>query len=90
MVLMIPLNGIVANKMKIYQISQMKEKDRRVKLMDEVLNGIKVLKLYAWEPSFEDQILKIRDGEIGALKKAAYMNAFTTFLNHYIRHFTHC
>ena len=58
----------------------MKEKDRRTKLMDEVLNGIKVLKLYAWEPSFEDQILKIRDGEIGALKKAAYMNAFTTFL----------
>ena len=77
---MIPLNGFVANKMKIYQISQMKEKDRRVKLMDEVLNGIKVLKLYAWEPSFEDQILKIRDGEIEALKKAAYMNAFTTFL----------
>ena len=58
----------------------MKEKDRRTKLMDEVLNGIKVLKLYAWEPSFEDQILKIRDGEIGALKKAAYMQAFTTFL----------
>ena len=80
MVLMIPLNAFVANKMKIYQISQMKEKDRRVKLMDEVLNGIKVLKLYAWEPSFQDQILKIRDGEITALKKAAYMNAFTTFL----------
>ena len=28
--------------------------------MDEVLNGIKVLKLYAWEPSFEKMILRIR------------------------------
>ena len=32
-------------------VLQMKDKDKRVKLMDEILNGIKVLKLYAWEPS---------------------------------------
>ena len=80
MVLMVPLNGTVAGKMKKYQKSQMKDKDRRVKLMDEILNGIKVLKLYAWEHSFSDNLMKIRDGEIGALKKAAYLNAFTTFL----------
>ena len=42
MVLMIPANMVVANKMKKYQISQMRLKDKRVKLMDEVLNGIKV------------------------------------------------
>ena len=30
----------------------MKEKDKRTKLMSEILHGIKVLKLYAWEPSF--------------------------------------
>jgi ATP-binding cassette subfamily C (CFTR/MRP) protein 1 len=45
-----------------------------------VLNGIKVLKLYAWEPSFEQQILKIRNKEIVVLKQAAYLNASTTFL----------
>ena len=42
MVLMIPMNMVVASKMKKYQILQMKLKDKRVKLMDEVLNGIKV------------------------------------------------
>ena len=80
MVLMIPLNGIVAAKMKKYQISMMKEKDKRVKLMDEILNGMKVLKLYAWEPSFAEQVLGIRSKEIKYLKDAALLNAFTTFL----------
>lgn len=31
----------------------MKHKDDRLKMMSEILNGIKVLKLYAWEPSME-------------------------------------
>ena len=39
-----------------------------------------MLKLYAWEPSFSYQILRIRDGEINSLKKAAYLNAASTFL----------
>lgn len=80
MVLMIPLNGVVAAKMKKYQISQMKDKDRRVKLMDEILNGIKVLKLYAWERSFQGKVNDIRQSEAGALIKAAYLNAITSFL----------
>ena len=80
MVLMIPANSIVASKMKKYQISQMKDKDRRCKLMDEILNGIKVLKLYAWERSFEEKVLEIRKSEANALIKAAYLNAFTSFL----------
>lgn len=58
----------------------MKHKDERVKLMNEVLNGIKVLKLYAWEPSFEEQILKIRTKEIKVLKETAYLNSGTSFI----------
>ncbi|TRY61972.1 hypothetical protein TCAL_10708 [Tigriopus californicus] len=80
MVLMIPLNAVVAQQMKRYQHAQMKDKDRRTRLMDEILNGIKVLKLYAWEPSFEKHVVDIRAREISALKKSAYLNSFTTFL----------
>jgi hypothetical protein len=39
----------------------MKAKDKRVKLMNEILGGVKVLKLYGWEPSFMKQVLDIRD-----------------------------
>lgn len=80
MLLMIPINGWIANRIKILQVNQMKYKDERVKLMNEVLSGIKVLKLYAWEPSFEKQVLNIRDKEIHTLRQTAYLNAGTSFL----------
>lgn len=80
MIILIPVNGVIANKVKTLQIRQMKNKDERVKLMNEILSGIKVLKLYAWEPSFEDQVLQIREKEIKVLKEAAYLNAGTSFI----------
>lgn len=80
MIILIPVNGFIANKVKELQIKQMKNKDDRVKLMNEILSGIKVLKLYAWEPSFESQVQGIREKEINVLKKAAYLNAVTSFV----------
>ena len=38
-----------------------------------------VLKLYAWELSFQDKILAIRNEELKVLKKAAYLNAASSF-----------
>ncbi|XP_014219235.1 multidrug resistance-associated protein 1 isoform X2 [Copidosoma floridanum] len=80
MIILIPVNALLAGKVRNLQIKQMKNKDDRVKLMNEVLSGIKVLKLYAWEPSFEEQILKIRNKEIKVLKQAAYISAGTSFI----------
>nr|XP_012546135.1 multidrug resistance-associated protein 1 isoform X4 [Bombyx mori] len=80
MIILIPVNGLIANRVKTLQIKQMKYKDERVKLMNEVLNGIKVLKMYAWEPSFEDQILQIRNKEMHVLKQTAYLNSATSFI----------
>ncbi|XP_064636350.1 multidrug resistance-associated protein 1-like [Lineus longissimus] len=78
LILMVPINAVIAGKIKKYQTSQMKHKDTRLKVMNEILNGIKVLKLYAWEPSFEDKVNGIRATEIEELKKAAYLNALTS------------
>ncbi|XP_034128593.1 multidrug resistance-associated protein 1 isoform X5 [Drosophila guanche] len=80
LVILIPVNGVIASRIKTYQVRQMKYKDDRVKLMNEVLSGIKVLKLYAWEPSFEKQVLDIREKEIATLRSTAYLNASTSFL----------
>ena len=56
MILAIPLFGVVGGFGKKYQLQQMEHKDKRVKMMNEVLGGIKVLKLYGWEPSFMKQV----------------------------------
>lgn len=42
MIILIPVNGYIANKVKMLQMRQMKNKDERVKLMNEILSGIKV------------------------------------------------
>ena len=43
MVLLVPVNGFIAMKAKALQVKQMKEKDNRVKMMNEILQGIKVM-----------------------------------------------
>ncbi|XP_067934005.1 multidrug resistance-associated protein 1-like [Watersipora subatra] len=80
LILMIPLNIVITNAIKKLQVGQMKEKDKRVKLMSEILNGIKVLKLYAWEESFCNIIRGIRNNELNLLKKAGFINAFSSFI----------
>lgn len=42
MLLLIPVNALIAAKAKVYQVAQMEKKDHRVKLMSEILSGIKV------------------------------------------------
>ncbi|GCC18894.1 hypothetical protein chiPu_0018109 [Chiloscyllium punctatum] len=79
MILLIPFNAVIAMKSRSFQVQQMQHKDARIKLMNEILNGIKVLKLYAWEASFEQKVLAIRQKELSILKKAAYLNALSTF-----------
>lgn len=48
----------------------MKFTDRRIKLMNEILSGIKILKFYAWEKAFLGQIRDCREKELVALKKS--------------------
>lgn len=42
MILTLPLNGYIATKIKTFQVKQMGQKDNRVKVINEVLGGIKV------------------------------------------------
>ena len=49
--------------------------------MNEILEGMKVIKLYAWEPSFAKKIQKIRVEEISMLKKMSYLGAIQRFLS---------
>ncbi|CAL8256487.1 unnamed protein product [Lota lota] len=80
MVLMVPINGFLATKARKLQIKNMEYKDKRLKIMNEILNGMKILKLFAWEPSFQTQVEGIRGQELQVMRKFAYLNSFSTFI----------
>ncbi|XP_040905275.1 canalicular multispecific organic anion transporter 1 [Toxotes jaculatrix] len=80
MVLMVPINGLLASKARNFQIENMKFKDKRLKIMNEILNGMKILKLYAWEPSFQAQVESIRGQELNVMRKFAYLTSVSTFI----------
>uniref|UniRef100_A0AAQ5ZRG4 ABC-type glutathione-S-conjugate transporter n=1 Tax=Amphiprion ocellaris TaxID=80972 RepID=A0AAQ5ZRG4_AMPOC len=70
-ILIFPLNGFIAKKRSKLQVKiQMKFMDGRIRLMNEILNGIKILKFYAWEKAFLEQVLGYREKELKALKKS--------------------
>ncbi|CAG8520388.1 12933_t:CDS:10 [Funneliformis mosseae] len=80
MIMMVPINAFIARKMRTLQKKQMKNKDDRIRLMNEILNGIKVIKLYAWESAFLKKIFHVRnDLELETLKKLGYLASAQTF-----------
>jgi len=62
------------------QKDMMNEKDARVKIMNETLQGMRLIKFFAWEASFQNKIAEIRERELVALKRSSYLRAVLTFL----------
>ncbi|KAL2813283.1 P-loop containing nucleoside triphosphate hydrolase protein [Aspergillus granulosus] len=80
MILMIPLNGVIARIMKKLQLIQMKNKDSRSRLMTEILNNIKSIKLYAWNTAFMNKLSHIRnDLELNTLRKIGATQSIANF-----------
>ena len=80
MVLMIPVNGLIARLMKTLQKRQMKNKDARSRLMTEILNNMKSIKLYAWTSAFMNKLNYIRnDQELKTLRKIGAAQSFANF-----------
>ena len=79
-VAIILINTFLSKKMRKYQFDNMAKKDQRIKMMNEILEGIKVLKLYAWEPSFRQHITHIREEEVDSLKKLSFYHAIQQFV----------
>ncbi|KAI9440473.1 P-loop containing nucleoside triphosphate hydrolase protein [Lactarius indigo] len=81
MIFSVPLNTFIANLMKNLQIQQMKNKDKRSRLMSELLANIRSIKLYAWEHAFLRRILFVRnEQELKILKKIGIYSAMNTAL----------
>jgi ATP-binding cassette subfamily C (CFTR/MRP) protein 1 len=59
----------------------MKNKDQRTRIMSEILNNIRSIKLYAWEDSFAQKLFDVRNNkELVLLRKMGYLSATSGFL----------
>ena len=56
MVLSMPLNGLLARNMQRFVIRVMKARDSRVKFTNELLQGVRIIKLFAWEDALMRQL----------------------------------
>lgn len=64
MVAIMPINYKVAQKMGVFQKELMGMKDKRGKATNEIMQGIRVIKYFAWESSFVNKITDIRNREV--------------------------
>ena len=80
MIVMIPVNGFIARIMKTLQTEQMANKDSRTRLMTEILNNMKSIKLFAWGQAFMNKLNYVRnDQELKTLRKIGAAQAFANF-----------
>lgn len=55
-------------------------KDSRIKIMNEILNGVRVLKLYAWEEAFINSVDQIRKKELRYIRQKAIIGSISNIL----------
>ena len=72
-ILMIIIQFIVTGFSQGIRTNIMKTIDTRVKLVNEILTGIRVIKYYCWEKPFKGKVSDIRDVELNLHKKIAYL-----------------
>lgn len=75
MLAFIPLQVWGAKKAASYKEKTVERTDWRVKLMNEIIQGIQVIKMYAWEKSFARVIGLVRRKEVNAIKGSSYVYA---------------
>jgi ABC-type multidrug transport system fused ATPase/permease subunit len=80
MIVMIPLNGFISRVMRNLQKKQMKNKDARSRLINEIIQNMKSIKLYAWGSAFMNKLNYVRnEQELKNLRKIGATQAFANF-----------
>ncbi|XP_043825903.1 ATP-binding cassette sub-family C member 8 isoform X3 [Dromiciops gliroides] len=80
-IVLAPIQYFVATKLSQAQRSTLEYSNERLKKTNEMLRGIKLLKLYAWENIFRAQVEMTRRKEMTSLKAFAIYTSISIFMN---------
>ncbi|XP_016531542.1 ATP-binding cassette sub-family C member 8 isoform X2 [Poecilia formosa] len=76
-----PVQYFVATKLSQTQKNTLEYSSERLKKTNELLRGIKLLKLYAWEHIFRDSVEETRGKELTSLQAFALYTSISIFMN---------
>nr|XP_033784243.1 ATP-binding cassette sub-family C member 8 isoform X2 [Geotrypetes seraphini] len=80
-IVLAPVQYFVATKLSQAQRSTLEYSNERLKKTNEMLRGIKLLKLYAWEHIFHSKVEETRHKEMKSLKAFALYTSISIFMN---------
>lgn len=75
-VITIPLQTYLGKLTSHLRLKVATKCDTRVKHMSEIISGIQVIKMYAWEKPFEKLIQYLRANEVKSLTHSSYLRGF--------------
>ncbi|TCD71270.1 hypothetical protein EIP91_011749 [Steccherinum ochraceum] len=84
MAAMVPIPGYVAKLLRNVQVEKMKKSDSRVQNVTETMNGIRMVKLFGWEPKISQQLGEKRDEELRAIRKHKLLSLLNGVANNLI------
>ncbi|XP_050696667.1 ATP-binding cassette sub-family C member 5-like isoform X1 [Eriocheir sinensis] len=77
-ILFYPLMAVIAKAQSSIRTETVKVTDKRVALMSEVLNSMRLIKMYSWEDSFSRKISDIRKEELKKHRVGALLQAVSS------------
>ncbi|KAF7728803.1 hypothetical protein EC973_005429, partial [Apophysomyces ossiformis] len=80
MVVMLPLNQYASKSFSSIQDDLMGASDRRVALMNELLQCLRQVKFFAWESRWEKRILNARENELYLVRRSRVYEVLLNFL----------
>uniref|UniRef100_A0A8C8S3K0 Multidrug resistance-associated protein 4 n=1 Tax=Pelusios castaneus TaxID=367368 RepID=A0A8C8S3K0_9SAUR len=73
LIILLPLQTCIGRLFSSLRSKTAAFTDSRIRTMNEVITGMRIIKMYAWEKSFADLVSSIRRKEISMILKSSYL-----------------
>uniref|UniRef100_A0A8I3N3M0 Multidrug resistance-associated protein 4 n=1 Tax=Canis lupus familiaris TaxID=9615 RepID=A0A8I3N3M0_CANLF len=73
LIILLPLQSCIGKLFSSLRSKTATFTDVRIRTMNEVITGIRIIKMYAWEKSFADLITNLRRKEISKILRSSYL-----------------